>query len=199
MLRNEKPLDLLFALDKSRSIQNENSSAVNNVLSKQMLPQNMNMFTSLLGEELVRDTLFSGNNVQRDRSSITPTENNLLFANNSAAANLLDSKRISPNLRRPQSVDDLKHHNSNSNQSLNQHNLAGLTADPFTGLDNELLMAKNNPSISQLTTSISNSLLASANNPFLSNPQSTTPTNNTPSNSSLQIPQLDPMLTGKLI
>lgn len=159
----------------------------------------MSMFTSLLGEELVRDTLFSGNS-QRDRSSATPTDNNILFGNNSTAANFLDSKRISPLLRRPQSADDLKHNNSNSNQSLNNnlnhHNLpASLTTDTFSTIDNDLLMAKNNPSISQLTTSISNSLLSSTNNgPYMTNQQASTPTNNS-SSSSLQIPQLDPMLT----
>ena len=200
---------MLLALDKTRSIQNENNN--NSNLPKQLLPniQNMSMFTSLLGEELVRDTLFRGQRPNDSRS--TPTEVNHLFGNNGSSNNLLDSanvqQRISPsNLRRPQSADDLKHsiNNSNSNQSANSslthHNLAaGLTPETLAALDNDLIMAKNNPSISQLTTSISNSLLASTvnvNNQYLSNNAASTPaTSATSSSSSLQIPQLDPMLT----
>jgi len=194
-LRNDKPIDLLLALDKTRSLQNENC------LPKQLLPNldNINVFTSLLGEELVRDSLLRGTQKADHRSSVTPTEaNNLLFGNNNSLnVNLLDAnQRISPNLRRPQSADDLKPNlNSNSNQSLTNNLTHNLTSDSF-GIDNDLMMIKNNPNISQINTNISNSLLASTGNgQFLSSNQSSAQsTTNTPS-SSLQIPQLDPLLT----
>jgi len=223
LLRNEKQFDLLLSLDKSRSMANES----NNSAPKLPNIQNMDMFTSLLGEELIRGSLFRG---QRPADKSTPNELNNLFNNNGSSNNLLDSSSLSntqqritpPNLRRPQSADDLKHNlnNSNSNQSANsslthhhshhhhhQHNLpAGLTPEALVALDNDLIMAKNNPSISQLTTSISSSLIASTvsgNNQYssLSNNNNNNLSSNTPatsatsSSSSLQIPQLDPMLT----
>ena len=164
----------------------------------------MNMFASLLGEEVVRDSFLRAPRPDtRSAKPATVTESNMLFGVDSGNLALESiPQRISPGLRRPQSADNLKANmnSSNSNQSMSSslaappNNLSNLPPEAFVALDQDILMAKNNPSISQLTTSISSSLLASTNSNQY-NPSSTPNPPSASNSSSLQIPQLDPMLT----